>query len=182
MTTKKKTDWGFVSHATVAIVAGVLAAYFGGPLIHDNDSAVNVIVTTFSVLAGFLIAIMTILLDPSALLPGTWRIASAQRQEFHKRLLRHKWLFFLYVWTLGLIFLATLIEAVWPDVARWLEHLYLGFAVACFVLSLALPSALLRIQSDRVEAVIAARIRAAKGGSNGAGDSAAGTPQPPEPR
>lgn len=57
----------------IAVVAGVLGGYWGQPWIHENERAINVIVTSFSILAGFLIAIMTIIGDPAISFWRSWR-------------------------------------------------------------------------------------------------------------
>lgn len=51
----------------ISIVFGIAAGWFGQDLIHDNDDARDLIVTVFSILAGFLIAVMTLLGDQSLL-------------------------------------------------------------------------------------------------------------------
>ena len=57
----------------IAVVAGVLGGYWGQPWIHENERAINVIVTSFSILAGFLIAIRTIIGDPAIFFWRSWR-------------------------------------------------------------------------------------------------------------
>lgn len=136
-----------------AILAG-LSAFLGQPLIHGNEQAVDVIVTVFSVLAGFLVAIIAIVGDPVLLPPGTWRAAELERSKLHRRLIRHKWLFTLYLITLGLVFFALLLKDKDPSLVLWLERGFLFFGVFAFVLSLALPSSLMKVQRERIDAVI----------------------------
>lgn len=129
------------------------------PLIHANENAANVIVTVFSILAGFLIAIMSLLGDQSVL-PGSWKMASVQRQVIRNKLIRQKWLFYVYLTTLLLIFTASLICTEYPVTTIWLEHIYLGLAVFAFLLSFRLPATLMEVQTDRVDAVVGARRKA----------------------
>ncbi|RVQ76100.1 hypothetical protein [Sinorhizobium medicae] len=140
----------------VAVAIGVLAGWQGLDLIHGNDDAREVIVTVCSILAGFLIAIMTLLGDQSVL-PGSWRIAATQSDAIRAKLTRQKWLFYCYLVTLSLIFVHTLIKTKLPEAATWIERFYFGFAATSFVLSFKLPATLMAVQTDRVEAVIAAR-------------------------
>lgn len=153
---KQKSPWGARLFVLAAIVAGCLAAWLGQCLIHRNDAARDVIVTVFSIMAGFLIAIMTLLGDQSVM-PGSWRMAATQRNSIVKKLIRQKWLFHVYLVTLSLIFVHTLVNPRFPELGVWLERAYFGFATASFVLSFSLPSTLMNVQAERIEAVIASR-------------------------
>jgi len=159
---KKPLAWSRVGLAALATALGAAAAYFGQPLIHDNDQAIDVIVTVFSVLAGFLVAIIAIVGDPVLLPPGTWRTAEVERAKLRQRLIRHKWLFMLYLVTLALVFLALLLRKQFPEFAVWFEWAFLFSGVFAFAMSLGLPSALMRVQQERIDAVIEDR-RSANG-------------------
>ena len=140
-----------------ASISGAAAGLWGQPLIHGNAEAVNIVVTTFSILAGFLIAIMTILGAPGLFARSSWRSAEIQRGESFRKLVRQKWLFILYLLTLGLALAASLIAKVYLPLSVILEHLFLGFAVFAFILSLGLPSALMAIQTNRLDELIKMR-------------------------
>lgn len=146
-----------VSFFIFAIGSGILAGLKGQPLIHNNAQAINIIVTVFSVLAGFLVAIMTIIGEPGSLLGKSWRVYEINRKNVFTRLVRQKWLFYLYLTTLGVIFVASLVKTVSPELTIWLERIYLGGATMAFILSLGLPAALLNIQLERHDAIIAAK-------------------------
>lgn len=156
--TRKKTvvEWPYLIFVGGSLAAGMIAFAFGHDLIHENAEATQVIVTVFSILAGFLIAIMTLLGDQSVL-PGSWRIAETTRLKIQTKLIRQKWLFYVYLVTLTVIFVATLVRPTLPDVTVWLERTYLGLATTSFLLSFSLPSTLMAVQMERVEAVIGAR-------------------------
>ncbi|HIP80223.1 MAG TPA: hypothetical protein EYH07_17420 [Kiloniellaceae bacterium] len=147
---------GYLSYGAFAVVAGLVVSIYGHKLIDENGDATSVIVTVFSILAGFLIAVMTLLGDQSVL-PGSWRIAEAQRKNIRAKLIRQKWLFYLYLLTLLVIFIAALTRDHWPEVTDWLERAYFGLATTAFLLSFRLPATLMDVQMDRVEAVIGAR-------------------------
>jgi hypothetical protein len=144
----------------VALFAGAVVSLWGYPIYHGNDKARDVIVTVFAILAGFLIAVMTLLGDQSVL-PGTWRIAEAQRRAIRMKLIQQKWLFYLYLCTLSVIFACTVFGSHWPNGTAILERVYFGMATSAFILSFRLPSVLMEIQLDRVEAVVGARRQAA---------------------
>lgn len=151
---KTSIDFAKIRLGILAAVLAGLASYLGQPLVHGNEQAVNVVVTVFSVLAGFLVAIIAIVGDPVLLPPGTWRAAELERQKLNRRLVRHKWLFTLYLITLGLVFFALLLKDKDPSIVLWLERGFLFLGVFAFVLSLALPGSLMKVQRERIDAVI----------------------------
>lgn len=145
--------------AVLATVLSVLVGYFWQPLIHGNDQAINVIVTVFSVLAGFIVAIIAVVGDPILLPPGSWRAAELARDQLNNRLIRHQYLFVGYLITLALIFFALLVAKSFPACSTWLERFFLFFATFSFVLSMRLPGALMQAQRERIDAVIEHRRR-----------------------
>jgi hypothetical protein len=142
-----------VAAIVIAILAG-LGSYYAQPLVHDNADAINIIATVFSVLAGFLVAIIAIVGDPVLLPPGSWRAAELERDKLKAQLARHKWLFFSYLITLALVFATLLLKNVDETLTLWLERTFLFFGLYSFALSFALPSALMKVQQERIDAVI----------------------------
>ncbi|ADU63419.1 MAG: hypothetical protein KUA35_10285 [Pseudodesulfovibrio sp.] len=147
-------DFGRIAFFSLALLSGISAAIWGQPLIHGNESAVNIIVTVFSILSGFLIAVITIIGDPSGVASrNSWRFSELNRNNVNRRLIRNKWMFVLYLITLTLIFLSALIKDH-SAVTIWIERAYLGLAVMAFVLSFRLPWALVNIQMRRYDELI----------------------------
>lgn len=134
-------------------LAGVGAYRFGGHLVQDNTEALDVIVTLFSILAGFIIAIMTLLGDES-LRPGGWRRARVDADKVKRRLDRQQQLFWLYLFTLSLILASKVIKKPLPDIGHELEKASFGFAVMALLLSFALPIALRSAQLARIESAV----------------------------
>jgi len=168
---KNQLDIKKVIFGITIFLFGTFTSYCGQPLIHGNDNALGVIVTVFSILAGFLVAIIAIIGDPLILSPGSWRIAEKYRQTAHNRLVRHKWLFLLYLMTLGFIFVTMLIPATLVNTVIWFERIYLFFASIAFILSLRLPGSLMKLQEERMDSIIESRrlrenIRPAKKNKN----------------
>ena len=144
-------DKGKLLYALIVIVISVLVACFGQPLIHGNQDAINVIVTVFSILAGFLVAVITLVGDPKSLPAGSWQLARLGSDLTYNRLNRHKWLFKGYLTTLFLIFVSIVVKNKYPITQVYLEYVYLFFAsISCF-LSYRLPSALMELQKERIE-------------------------------
>lgn len=137
----------------LAITVSICAGYFGYPLIAGNTEARGVIVTVFSILAGFLIAVMSLYGNP-AMMSGKWTQDAAQIKNVHIKLIRHKWLFVLYLLTLLVIFVSTLVEKSFPDATEWFERGYFSLSVLAFFCSFTLPSSLLEIQMSILEAVV----------------------------
>ncbi len=152
-----KIPWGHWAFGAFCIAAGLLAFLLGGELIRANERATGVIVTVFSILAGFLIAVMTLLGDQS-MLPGGWRMAAIHQKRIKAKMTRQKWLFCLYLVTLTVIFASSLLDEKKHLVEiAWLERLYFGLATTAFLLSFRLPWTLMAIQVDRLNSVVEAR-------------------------
>ncbi len=56
---------GRIAYFLFSALAGLIAAIWGAPLIHGNSEASGVIVTVFSVLAGFLVGLISLTGDPT---------------------------------------------------------------------------------------------------------------------
>ena len=143
-----------VGYLAFAVVVGIAASLWCQPLVHDNKDAHDVIVVLFSILAGFLVAIMTIVGDPSTYRTVNWRSHERIRKTVFARLARQKYLFYLYIATLGLLFASVLAGKRYPQVTVWAEYVYVGLAVTAFLLSIRLPAMLMRIQLDRHDEII----------------------------
>jgi hypothetical protein len=154
---KREVDSQKVKLAISVTLWGLICSYYGQPLIHGNQDAINVIVTVFSILAGFLVAVITLVGDPKSLPSGGWQVARLGSDLTYNRLTRHKWLFKIYLITLFLIFLSIIIKNKYPETQVLIEYMYMFFSsTACF-LSFKLPSALMDLQKERIEHEISER-------------------------
>ena len=152
---------GRIAYFLISALAGLIAAIWGAPLIHGNSEAAGIIVTIFSVLAGFLVGLIALIGDTSAVVArGSWRFTELNRQGVYQRLVRNRWLFVLYLLVLTLIFLSSLIKAVAHSIPQlwiallYVERIYLGLAVLAFLLSFRLPWMLTRMQLEHYDAVL----------------------------
>jgi hypothetical protein len=134
----------------IVLMSGVFSRY-GQPLIHDNKDAISVLVTVFSILAGFLVAVITLVGDPKSLPPGSWRAAQLGRKLTYERLLKKKWLFIAYLLTLALIFTSMLIRTKYPNISVYLEYAFMFFGGLSGIFSFQLPSALMQLQEERIQ-------------------------------
>ena len=151
-----------VSFIVACALLAACAAHFGYPLVHDNSDAAIIMVTVMTVFAGFLVAILTILGDPIMIPKGSWRVAEFRHITLERIILRHTTLFYVYLLTIGLLFGGVLLRKspvglISENTKLWVEETYLFFAVFSFLLTLALPHVLGKIQMARSEGEIAAR-------------------------
>lgn len=152
-------DWGKLAFLTFTVALSLAFSWFGQPLIHGNQSAIDVIVTVFSILAGFLVAIIAIIGDPASIPKGSWRVAELKAPAINEKINKQRWLFTGYLVTLGLIFASLLFAKSYARLSSILEHVYLFLSSLAFIYSLKLPGFLSRIQRERVSEEIEARRR-----------------------
>ncbi len=145
---KRKIFTFFLSVALSATVA-----YYGQPVISGKSDAINVLVTIYSVLAGILIAIITLIGDPSVLdTDGSWRRTYLSSKLPKVRLLRLKLLFQTYLLTLLFVFLAYLIpKESFPTTKIWAERCLVFFAAVALLSSFRLPGAVVEVQRSRLD-------------------------------
>src|SRR5260221_7629059 len=98
-----------ISYGIVCVVIGAASAYYAQPYVGHNADVVLIVVTVFTVFAGFLTAIITIIGDPAAIRDGSWRIAEVGRTTVQHRLVSHIGLFVLYLVTIGLLFVGVIL-------------------------------------------------------------------------
>ena len=142
------------------LLGGVLGAYCGEPYAHDNADVTLIIITVLTVFAGFLVAILSILGDPSLIPDGSWRTAENHRKKIENRLIRHTYLFVLYLIGIGLLFVGSML-AKSPDFPEWtkvwITRSYLFVGLTSFLLTLGLPTSIFAFQMKRIDAEIEGR-------------------------
>src|SRR3984885_5307306 len=116
------------------VIAGAVGAYYARPYAGNNADIVLIVITVFSVFAGFLIAIITIIGDPIMIREGSWRAAEMRRDLTHARLIFHIALFVCYLLTIVLLFVGAILEKALPKdtcgvVKETVEWLYLFFGI-----------------------------------------------------
>jgi hypothetical protein len=145
----------------ICMVLGAVASYFGQPFLTENADATVILITTFTVFAGFLIAIIAIIGDPVMIREGSWRTAEAGRSKMEARLIWHAWLFVIYLVTIGLMFVGVIVSKAFEHQHGawnlWIERAYLFFGATSFLFTFALPTMLMQMQRERYDAEIARR-------------------------
>lgn len=148
--------------ATFCLGAAAWAAIYGEPLVRHNTDAILILTTVFTVFAGFLVAIITVLGDPALIPDGSWRAAEARRDSIEARLITHVWLFVGYLVAIGFIFVGVVVRDapanVVSEIAKvWIDRAYIFFGVSSFLFTFALARSLLAFQIARIEAEIKRR-------------------------
>lgn len=146
------TDWWRIAKLATAIVVSSAVGYYCQPLVAKNKDAVNTVVTIFSILAGFLIAVITLIAEPTLKQAKSWQELQLMKKTVKRKLFRQKLLFFFYLITLGVALSTFLVPDSQADFRRWLETIFLGLATFVFLASFDLPGSLMKIQMDRYEA------------------------------
>lgn len=160
---KFTVDWLRVLGLGALVTVSGVAAYYLQPLISQKSDAINAVVTIFSILAGFLIAVITLIGDPGA---RGWKELQMEKADVVARLQRHRIIFYLYLITLGLAFTLFLVpgepsavepSAVEPSaISVWLERAFVFLAVSVFGASFTLPSSLMALQMARFNGALKA--------------------------
>lgn len=145
-------DWWRLGKLAGTIVVSGAVGYLFQPMVAHNTNAVNTVVTIFSILAGFLIAVITLIAEPTLKQAKNWQELQLMKKTVQRKLFRQKLLFFLYLTTLGVALGTFLVPDTYAELRRWLETIFLGLATFVFLASFELPGSLMKIQMERYEA------------------------------
>ncbi|MBH1548776.1 hypothetical protein I5U02_02185 [Stenotrophomonas maltophilia] len=145
-----KIDKDRLRFGGLSLVLSGLVAWKFQPLIHGNTDALNTIVTVFSILAGFLVAVITIVGDGVLLGRASWRRDEHAISGVRKRLTRHKLMFQIYLVVLALVF-AIQLHGKSTDWMPWCERLMLFLASFAFLASLTLPGQIFQERIKKLE-------------------------------
>lgn len=148
-------DWRRVMFFLGAAIISAWCGWYGQPLVHDNNDARSMITDVFSILAGFLMTVLTLLIEPKPT-AKIWREAASKKTTFVNRIIRYKWLFMLYLSVLGMVFAANLLtkNPSYAGALLWIERIYLSLATLAFIISLTLPNQLMQLQVGRYNEMI----------------------------
>jgi arginine exporter protein ArgO len=147
----RKYDLRRILFLFMCFTVSLCVAYWGQPLISGNESAINTVVTIFSILAGFLIAVISLMVEPFMRGVKTEAEISIIKDVVYRKLLRQCIIFYMYLITLGFAIVMFLIPENFITVQIWLQRGFLFLATAVFVLSFSLPGSLIRLQLERLE-------------------------------
>lgn len=154
--------WGRLSYGAGALCVSVLCGVYGADWLKDNKEALANILTFFSVLAGFLVAVIALTADDRGLRGSSWRAKHYNAATIRRRLLRHRMLFSVYLIACFLAFAASLKLPLSEQHWAWLHGATVGVAVLAFLLSFTLPHNLSVEYLRRVDAAVEDAKKAAR--------------------
>ncbi|WKD29549.1 hypothetical protein NDQ72_06290 [Halomonas sp. KG2] len=126
---------------TLLLLAGV-SAYFLQPWYAESDRASIIIVSVFSMLSGFLLAVMAVVANDKSLRGRNWREKTYYLQSISDELFRHQITFYVYLLTLVAVFAASVSGTWCSDTQKGAQYALLFFATIGIVLSFRLPAEL----------------------------------------
>lgn len=147
---KKRISRSFIASS----VAAFLCVIFGAShheLVAGNKDAINIIVTVFSILAGFLAAMIGLVSDAFLAHAKNWHELRTIKKAIINRLIRQQVLFFIYLLTLGTAAALFLLPPEFVETRKWVEGAFLSLATFSFIMSFTLPTTLFRLQVERYE-------------------------------
>lgn len=139
------------------VVVSIIVGYFWGEPLRLSEKPSEYIGLLFSILAASIFAVVSIIGDPSMLLPGTRRLAWESALAIQSQIQRLNVIFFLQILTLALLIVTELVESMQWGNFYWVFNILAGLATFCFLLSLSLPFELGAIQRDRLKREIEVR-------------------------
>jgi hypothetical protein len=131
------------------VTSAFIGYYIGEPL-KESDKASEYIGLVFSILAASLFVVISIIGDPSMLLPGSWRAAYISAKQIQVSLQKWIALFWWYLVVLGLLVTTEIVKTLETECFGWLFNVYGFFAVSGFFFSFPLPYVLAKIQRERL--------------------------------
>lgn len=138
-------------------VTAALASYFGADFLRHSPSALGAMIDIFSILAGVLVAVISIVGDPSMLLPGNWRLGYEHADEMQKKIANFSHLFFSYILSLIFIVLCMVLNDNKIETFDFAFNVLAFSAVLSLLLSVPLPYSLMAIQKERMREEIRTR-------------------------
>lgn len=148
--------WSRLIGVGMAIALSAAASVAFGGSLSNAPEVVAVIASIFSILAGVLIAVISILGDPSMIMDQSWRHSYLNARETQRKLHRNTDIFVLYVVILVSLFAFLLVDssASW----FWIPQKLMFFLVVLgFIAALVLPYSLIQIQRQRLNDAIEAK-------------------------
>ena len=137
------------------LVLSALLGYVGQPFVHGNEKAIDLIINVFAILAGFLIAIMTLFSDMRFDEDANWRQIQVREDIQEQRYLKHSFLFYTYLAVLICVFIVVLLSS--QDeyknslLVYGFEYVYLFLACISIFYSMFLPSNLIKIRKEELK-------------------------------
>lgn len=151
--TKRDIAWWRINFGLAIFVLSLFATINFGDRLPNTPDVIGIIATIFSILSGVLIAVISILGDPSMLMDQSWRHSYVRAKEVQRKLHRNTDVFVLYVVLLAVIFIYALMRESDP-LYDFAQRVSFFLTIAAFLASLSLPYSLMAVQKQRLAAAI----------------------------
>ncbi len=145
--------WRRIIGTVMAVAIASIVTYFFGSLLKNEADVLSFIASIFSILAGVLIAVISILGDPSMLLDHSWRHSYLSAAETQRKIHRQTDIFIVYVSLLISLFVFMLVDPA-GDLYWYIQHLSFFLTTLAFMASLSLPYTLRAIQKTRLDRAV----------------------------
>ena len=133
------------------------AAFWGGTLLKESADARDGLINVFAILAGVLVAVISIVGDPSMLLPGNWRVGYEHAKDMQQKIANFSHLFAIYIVSLLLLVTCAVIADAKTEHFDFVFRFLNFFVTLAILLSVPLPYSLMAIQKERMEEEIKSR-------------------------
>lgn len=128
-----------------------------GEVLNNSEAVLSGIIDVFAILAAVLVAVISIIGDPSMLMPGNWRVGHEHAKDIQKRISRFSHLFTVYIAILLLVIIAQIVDKADIEPMYYVFNALAGLTVFGFLLSVPLPYSLMSIQRERMDEEIKRR-------------------------
>ena len=114
------------------------------------------VTATFSILAGFLVAVLGIGWDERIIRSKTWRTSAVELGLIRKDIRKHQAMFYLYLSVLALAFISAL-NFKSPHIEEYVDFSVLFFACVALIYSFRLPGYLVRRNVAELDRIVRER-------------------------
>lgn len=150
---RRKTAWRRIIGSIASVLIALVTTYFFGGALSNQPDVLSFIASIFSILAGVLIAVISILGDPSMLLDHSWRHSYISAGETQRKIHRQTDIFIVYVGLLISLFIFLLTDEK-TNFYWYIQHIAFFLTALAFMASLTLPYTLRAIQKTRLDRAI----------------------------
>lgn len=149
-----KIDWAFARYLAICLASAIVLAPLLQPAYRGKADAMAALVTVFTVLAGFMLAVMALAADGRNLRRRDWRQDTYFLSEIRDRLARYRMMFHLYLLVPALAILTFIGPAWGDDVQRFAEGVVLFFAIFALLWSFRIPGEITSAHVRQLQAAI----------------------------
>lgn len=138
-TTRNKVNWAFARYLALCAISALVLTPILQPAYHEKPDAMTALVTVFTVLAGFMLAVIALAADGRNLRRKDWRQDTYFLKEIRDRLARYRMMFHLYLAVPALAILTYIGPAWGNDTQKLAEGFVLFLAIFALLWSFRIP-------------------------------------------